>query len=164
YERERRVLDAEPIRNYIRREFLFDPEAALDDETVIFPDIVDSLGVMEIVDFLEGSYGISIDDDELRVENFGTLRSILELIRRKAEPGTGDRRAGHQQDHHQPAHPCPPPVRTAGFRRPFQQPKLSARYGPVPAAWGRKSRLTRGRMQEMGPGRRIFSAGAECRA
>jgi len=78
------VLDAEPIRNYIRREFLFDPEAALDDEAVIFPDIVDSLGVMEIVDFLEGSYGISIDDDELRVENFGTLRSILELIRRKA--------------------------------------------------------------------------------
>ena len=78
------MLDAEPIRNYIRREFLFDPEAALDDEAVIFPDIVDSLGVMEIVDFLEGSYGISIDDDELRVENFGTLRSILELIRRKA--------------------------------------------------------------------------------
>jgi acyl carrier protein len=77
------VLDAEPLRDFIRKEFLFGGDAALGRDDPLFPDVVDSLGVMTLIDFVEEQYDIRIEDEELLVENFSTLGSILELIDRK---------------------------------------------------------------------------------
>lgn len=73
-----------PIRDFIARELLYDPEAALADDTVIFPDLVDSLGIMEVVDFLEDHFGITIPDDELLADNFATLAAMAALVVRKS--------------------------------------------------------------------------------
>lgn len=73
-----------PIRDFIRRELLYDPNAALDDDTVIFPDLVDSLGIMEVVDFLEDHFQVTIDDDELLADNFATLSAMAALVARKS--------------------------------------------------------------------------------
>jgi acyl carrier protein len=73
-----------PIADFIRRELLYDPDAALADDTVIFPDLIDSLGIMEVVDFLEEHFSIDIGDDELLADNFATLGAMSALIARKS--------------------------------------------------------------------------------
>jgi acyl carrier protein len=79
------MADIEPVRAFVRREFLFSADAPLADDAVLFPDVIDSLGVMEVVDFIEQQYGIAIDEDELLVDNFRTLQAISSLVDRKAD-------------------------------------------------------------------------------
>ena len=81
------MADIEPLRDFIRKQFLFDDAAALADGDPLFPDVIDSLGVMEVVDFVEERYGVSIDDEELLVENFRSLTAISTLIDAKSDGG-----------------------------------------------------------------------------
>lgn len=74
------MADTEPLRDFIRKQFLFDDEGRLEDEDPLFPDVIDSLGVMEVVSFVEEEYGVEIDEDELLVENFKTLSAMSALI------------------------------------------------------------------------------------
>jgi acyl carrier protein len=78
-------IDIDQLRTFVRREFTFDAKADLRDDEPLFPDIVDSLGVMELVDFVEETYGVTIGDDELLVDNFRTLSSVKALIERKSQ-------------------------------------------------------------------------------
>jgi acyl carrier protein len=50
--------------------------------------IIDSLGVVELVEFLQQSFGVTIDDDEITEENLGSLLAIGRYVARKlgAEP------------------------------------------------------------------------------
>ncbi len=48
---------------------------------------IDSLGVIRLVAFLETDLGIRVEDEELIVENFETLRKLGELIATKTSPG-----------------------------------------------------------------------------
>ena len=75
--------DIEPVRSYIAREFLYDEAARLRDDDSLFPSVVDSLGIVELVDFLEETYGIQVDEDELVVSNFSSLEAVASLIERK---------------------------------------------------------------------------------
>jgi acyl carrier protein len=79
------MADIDPVRTFVRREFLFSADAPLADDAALFPDVIDSLGVMEVVDFIEQQYGIAIDEDELLVDNFRTLQAISSLVDRKAD-------------------------------------------------------------------------------
>jgi acyl carrier protein len=81
------MAEIEPLRQFIRKEFLFDEDAELDDRTPLFPDVIDSLGVMEVVAFVEERYGIDIDDDELLIDNFRSLEALATLIDRKSDAG-----------------------------------------------------------------------------
>ena len=76
------MADIEPLRNYIRKQFLFDEEAELGDEDPLFPDVIDSLGVMEVVDFVEESYEVDIPEQDLLADNFRSLTAISSLIDR----------------------------------------------------------------------------------
>jgi acyl carrier protein len=75
--------DIEPVRSYIAREFLYDEAARLRDDDSLFPSVVDSLGIVELVDFLEETYKIKVDEDELVVSNFSSLDAVASLIERK---------------------------------------------------------------------------------
>lgn len=77
------MADIDAIRSFIRREFLYDKDAVIGDDDVLFPDLIDSLGVMELVDFVEDTFGVEIDEDELLAENFTSLRAIGGLVDRK---------------------------------------------------------------------------------
>ena len=50
------------------------------DEDLIQGDIVDSLGLMELVAFVEKHFGVTIDDDDVVIANFRDIRSIERLI------------------------------------------------------------------------------------
>ena len=79
------MADLEPLREFIRKQFLFDEEARLEDGEPLFPDVIDSLGVMELVDFVEGGYGITLDEEELLADDFRSLEAISSLIDRKRD-------------------------------------------------------------------------------
>ena len=53
-----------------------------DDEPLIDSGIVDSLGVLRILSFLDESFGIDLSGDEIKLQNFRSVRSICDLIAR----------------------------------------------------------------------------------
>jgi acyl carrier protein len=55
------------------------------DLRLIEEDIIDSLGIFSMVEFIDDRFDIEIDPEEITVENFGTLRSIEALVRRKLD-------------------------------------------------------------------------------
>jgi len=45
--------------------------------------IIDSMGVMELIAFIESSFNVEFTDDDLTVENFQTIEAILSVIMSK---------------------------------------------------------------------------------
>lgn len=78
------MIDTEPLRAFIRREFLFDRDAELPDDQELFPDLIDSLGVLDLVQFIEERYGVTIPDDELLAENFRSIAAIADFVAAKS--------------------------------------------------------------------------------
>jgi acyl carrier protein len=85
--------DVSPLERSLRS-FIADELVSEDVAQSIAPDddliklgIVDSLGVMQLVDFCESQYGISVTDAELVPENFRTLRALAEYVERKQAGG-----------------------------------------------------------------------------
>jgi len=58
-----------------------------DDDSLLEQGIVDSMGVLEIVTFLEGEFDVTLSDDELMSDHFETIASISELINSKVPEG-----------------------------------------------------------------------------
>ena len=54
--------------------------ALRDDEDLIDSGVLDSLGIFQLVAFLEERFGIAIADTEITPENFGTLERIERLV------------------------------------------------------------------------------------
>jgi acyl carrier protein len=73
------------IAGYIRENFLYArPDYALrEDARLLDEGIVDSMGAVELVAFLEDQFGVSIPDDEITEDNFGTIASIAQFVGRK---------------------------------------------------------------------------------
>jgi acyl carrier protein len=75
-------LIREQIRDYIARNFLFGSDAsALDDgASLVEQGIVDDTGVLELVLFVEETYGVQATEDELLPENFDSVDNIVEYV------------------------------------------------------------------------------------
>lgn len=72
------------IRNYIIDTFLYGDGAQLKDDTSFLESgIVDSTGILELITFLEESYGIAIADAELVPENLDSVRNVSRFLERK---------------------------------------------------------------------------------
>jgi acyl carrier protein len=73
------------IRQFIVSNFLFGDESRpLDvDESLMESGIVDSTGVLEVIAFLEGSFHIRVENDELMPENLDSIANLTAFLRRK---------------------------------------------------------------------------------
>ena len=73
------------IRDFINDNFMMgrDPSELKDSVSLLELGIIDSTGVLELVNFIEESYGITIEDDELTPENLDTIDRMFEYINRK---------------------------------------------------------------------------------
>jgi acyl carrier protein len=76
------------INDYVSQELVPDPALLpLTDETPLLDSgILDSLGLLRLVVFLEERFGITLDDADLLPENFATVNSICAYLRAR-EPG-----------------------------------------------------------------------------
>jgi acyl carrier protein len=77
------------IREYILREALpgASDDELTDDTNLIEEEILDSLGIFALVEFLETTFGIRIEAEEVVMTNFETLASIEALVARLEPDG-----------------------------------------------------------------------------
>ena len=79
------------IRSFIAENILFSdngyPHA--DDASFLEEGIVDSMGIMELVMFVDEGFGIAVEDDEVIPDNFDSVSKLAAYIRRKSSAGTG---------------------------------------------------------------------------
>lgn len=70
------------LRDFITENFLYArPDFELsDDDALLGRGIVDSMGVMEVVVFLEEQYGLQVDDADITEENLGTINAIATYV------------------------------------------------------------------------------------
>ena len=54
-----------------------------ENQSLLESDIIDSLGIMKLLAFIEEEFKLKVLDDELIPENFDTIASILKLIEKK---------------------------------------------------------------------------------
>ncbi len=75
----------EQIRGYIVENFLFGDEGPLqaEDQSLLDSGIIDSVGVMELVAFLEQDLGLTVADDELVPENLDSVANLVGYVERK---------------------------------------------------------------------------------
>jgi len=73
------------IKDYIARNLLFSDNGFPYSEGVSFLDegIVDSVGVMELVSFVEEDFHVNVDDLDITPENFDSVSKIAAYVRRK---------------------------------------------------------------------------------
>lgn len=53
------------------------------DEDLLAADLIDSLGITELVGFLESKFGITVADEDLTPDNFRSVDSIVAFVSRK---------------------------------------------------------------------------------
>jgi acyl carrier protein len=70
------------IREFIARDILFSPGAfPYDDDTSFLEQgIIDSLGVMELVGFVQKEFEFPVDQDDILPENFGSVASLTRFV------------------------------------------------------------------------------------
>lgn len=56
-------------------------------DDLIESEVLDSLGIMKLILFLENNYSVKISDDDLTLENFNSIMSIQSLLERKTLEG-----------------------------------------------------------------------------
>lgn len=69
------------IRAFLSRQFRTDD--LQDDEDIFASGFVDSLFAMQLVLFVESEFGITVEDEDLKMENFRAINALAELIERK---------------------------------------------------------------------------------
>lgn len=75
----------EKIKSFIVEKFLHGSAPAyLNAETPLFEhEIIDSLGIIELIKYIEESFPIRIEGDEVVYENFETIGAIRTLVENK---------------------------------------------------------------------------------
>lgn len=73
---------AQRIRNFLETKF---PQAKKVDDraSLLESGVLDSLGILDVVTFLEQEFGLQIVDDELVPENFQSVESLSAFVRDK---------------------------------------------------------------------------------
>lgn len=71
------------IHEYLTTELLDEGAEIGIDTPLLKTELIDSMGVLTLVGFLEDEYGITIAADDVSAENFQTLGSISALVESK---------------------------------------------------------------------------------
>jgi acyl carrier protein len=70
------------VRGYITENFLYmRPNFTIgDDDSLLGNGIIDSMGVIEVITFIQQEFEITIDDEDITEENLGTLAAIARYV------------------------------------------------------------------------------------
>jgi acyl carrier protein len=81
---------ASRVKDFIKDEILFeDTNASLADDTPLLNGIMDSLGLMQLVAFLEEEFDVEIDDADMTADHFRTVGDIQDLVNQKVGQKAG---------------------------------------------------------------------------
>jgi acyl carrier protein len=72
------------IRTFVLNHFPLTRQRSIQNgDPLLDSGIVDSLGILELVDFLEHTFGMTISDEDLIPENFHSIQSIALFVKHK---------------------------------------------------------------------------------
>ena len=77
-----REMVIESIRGFFETDLLKRSKVdhVSNDDNVIAAGIVDSLGIVKIISYLEDAFSVEIDDADLVMENFETIESMATFV------------------------------------------------------------------------------------
>jgi acyl carrier protein len=75
----------ERIRQYVVENYLYMRQDVqlLDDDPLLARGIIDSMGVMELIVFLEEEFGVAVGDADITEDNLGSLTAIARYVAAK---------------------------------------------------------------------------------
>ncbi len=77
------------IRSFIVDNFLFGDDEGLESGTSFLDEgIVDSTGILELIEFISEEFEITVEDEELIPENLDSIDNVTAFIGRKKGQGT----------------------------------------------------------------------------
>jgi acyl carrier protein len=79
------MTDKDTIRRFVVEELQWTGSAdeLTDDASLIDSGVIDSLGIVKTISFLESTFGIKVREDELMPRNFETIDSIAAFVENK---------------------------------------------------------------------------------
>lgn len=74
----------EKIRSFIIENFLYGQDKGFkDDSSFLDEGIIDSTGILELVNFIEEEYSVTVDDEELLPENLDSINNVVTYLEKK---------------------------------------------------------------------------------
>jgi acyl carrier protein len=83
FEQKTQTIEESVRQLMIERAWLEQQDPVSDTDSLVDHGVIDSLTMMELIGFLESTYGIQVTDDELIPENFETLSAIAGFVGQK---------------------------------------------------------------------------------
>lgn len=75
---------SQQLRQFITSNFYVADTAGLkDDASLLDAGIVDSTGILEIITFIEGEFGITVEDNEMVPENLDSIKNLTAFVSKK---------------------------------------------------------------------------------
>jgi acyl carrier protein len=75
------------LRQFIASELGRDVSGVADADSLLEAGVIDSMGVLELVSFIEKQYRIAVAEDEMMPENFDSVDAIAAFIDRRRSDG-----------------------------------------------------------------------------
>lgn len=74
------------LADYIKSELIRDRNAVLnEDEDLLNAGILDSLGILQLVAFIEERFGIQVPDEDVTFENFMSINALAGYLQQHNE-------------------------------------------------------------------------------
>ena len=79
---------ADALRTHIREEIAYDRAGLTltDDFPLVEQGIIDSMGILRLVTFIEENFGIALEPEDLMLENFATIEAMSTFVAAKVTP------------------------------------------------------------------------------
>ena len=74
---------ASRIKSFLAQQFPATKNVG-NDAALLNNGLIDSLGILEVVTFLEKEFGITVADEDLLPENFGSVQNLSNFVQQKA--------------------------------------------------------------------------------
>jgi acyl carrier protein len=71
------------IRTFITENFLFGRAEALTADVPLLGNVIDSTGVIELIGFVQERFAISVEDEEVMADNFGSMKNVVAFVEKK---------------------------------------------------------------------------------
>ncbi len=69
------------LQNYIQKELMNGATGSMDEnENLLASGIIDSLGVLRLVSFVEEQFGVEVPDEDVTLENFQSIKAIADYL------------------------------------------------------------------------------------
>lgn len=72
------------VRDFVAANFyVADPKSLEDRTSLLDHGIIDSTGVLEVIMFIESTFGVTVEDSEMLPENLDSIERIAAFVARK---------------------------------------------------------------------------------